>query len=76
MHIEKELQSIEDNIKKEEQLFTNYFNDGFLTRIEALNNLIKSNPALQVQVLFTGSYFNADRTYACYSKNIIAFREL
>lgn len=45
--IEKEQQSIDDNIKKEEQLFTNYFNDGFLTRIEALNNLIKSNTALQ-----------------------------
>ncbi|MDB5222903.1 MAG: hypothetical protein JWN83_1570 [Chitinophagaceae bacterium] len=45
--IDKEQQTIDDNIKKEEQLFTNYFNDGFLTRIEALNNLIKSNPALQ-----------------------------
>lgn len=45
--IEKEQKTIDDNIKKEEQLFTNYFNDGFLTRIEALNNLIKSNPALQ-----------------------------
>jgi hypothetical protein len=45
--IEKEQRTIDDNIKKEEALFTNYFNDGFLTRIEALNNLIKSNPALQ-----------------------------
>ena len=45
--IEKEQQNIDDTIKKEEALFTNYFNDGFLTRIEALNNLIKSNPALQ-----------------------------
>jgi len=45
--LEKEEQAIDDNIKKEKQLFTNYFNDGFLTRIEALNNLIKSNPALQ-----------------------------
>ena len=45
--IEKEQLTIDDNIKKEEQLFTNYFNDGFLTRIEALNNLIKSNTALQ-----------------------------
>lgn len=45
--IEKEQKTIEENIKKDEQLFTNYFNDGFLTRIEALNNLVKSNPALQ-----------------------------
>lgn len=45
--IEKEQQTINDDIKKEEQLFTNYFNDGFLTRIEALNNLVKNNPALQ-----------------------------
>ena len=45
--IEKEQKTIDDNIRKEEALFTNYFNDGFLTRIEALNNLIKSNPALQ-----------------------------
>ncbi len=28
-------------------VFTGYFNDGFLTRIEALNNLIKNNTALQ-----------------------------
>ena len=40
---EKEIVTIDDNIKNEEQLFTNYFNDGFLTRIEALNNLVKSN---------------------------------
>ena len=46
-NIEKEISTIDDNIKKEEQLFTNYFNDGFLTRIEALNNLVKSNTALQ-----------------------------
>ena len=45
--IDSEQQNIDNSIKKEEQLFTNYFNDGFLTRIEALNNLIKSNPALQ-----------------------------
>lgn len=45
--IEKEQQTIDDKIKKDEQQFANYFNDGFLTRIEALNNLIKDNPALQ-----------------------------
>lgn len=47
--IENELKLIEDNIKKEEQSFTMYFNDGFLTQIEALNNLIKNNGALQVR---------------------------
>ena len=45
--VETELKGIEDNIKKEELVFTNYFNDGFLTQIEALNNLIKDNPALK-----------------------------
>lgn len=42
-----QLTGINDSIKKQEQEFTTYFNDGFLTRIEALNNLIKGNPALQ-----------------------------
>ena len=45
--VEGELKTIEEKIKKEEQAFTNYFNDGFLTQIEALNNLIKDNSALQ-----------------------------
>lgn len=45
--IETELKTIEETIKKEEAAFTEYFNDGFLTQIEALNNLIKTNPALQ-----------------------------
>lgn len=45
--VENELKGIEDNSKKEEQLFANYFNNGFLTQIEALNNLIKDNPALK-----------------------------
>ncbi len=31
----------------EEKLFTTYFNDGFLTRIEALNNLTENNSALK-----------------------------
>jgi hypothetical protein len=44
---EKELQDINDTVKKEQQQFTTYFNNGFLTRIEALNNLIKNNAALQ-----------------------------
>ena len=45
--VELELKSIEDNIKKEQAAFAQYFNDGFLTQVEALNNLIKNNPALQ-----------------------------
>lgn len=45
--VERELKSIEDIIKKEEGAFAQYFNNGFLTQIEALNNLIKNNSALQ-----------------------------
>jgi len=45
--ISADLKSIDDTIKREEADFATYFNDGFLTQIEALNNLIKSNPALQ-----------------------------
>ena len=45
--IETELKNINDSIKKEESNFASYFNDGFLTQIEALNNLIKNNSALQ-----------------------------
>lgn len=45
--IQNELKDIQDKITKEEQNFTTYFNDGFLTQIEALNNLIKNNTALQ-----------------------------
>ncbi len=45
--IEAELGSMEANIKKGEQEFTAYLNNGFLTRVEALNNLLKDNSALQ-----------------------------
>ena len=45
--IETELKTINETIKKEEADFAKYFNDGFLTQIEALNNLIKNNSALQ-----------------------------
>ena len=45
--IETELKNINDSIKKEESNFASYFNNGFLTQIEALNNLIKNNSALQ-----------------------------
>ena len=45
--IETELNSIDATIKKEAADFAQYFNTGFLTQIEALNNLIKNNSALQ-----------------------------
>src|SRR5690606_5195780 len=40
---------IKNTIQREEALFESYLNDGFLTRIEALENLLKSNPALQAR---------------------------
>ena len=40
---------IESSVMKEQQQFEGLLNDGFLTRIEALNNLISSNPALQTR---------------------------
>jgi hypothetical protein len=45
--IDIDLKTIDDNIRKEEIAFTQYLNDGFLTRIDALNNLLKNNSALQ-----------------------------
>ena len=45
--IDKEMAEIDVAIKKEELLFTTYLNDGFLTRVEALENLLNNNRALQ-----------------------------
>lgn len=45
--IDEELGQMESTIKKQEADFLNYLNNGFLTRIEALNNLLKDNGALQ-----------------------------
>lgn len=45
--IDSNLASINSIIKKENDLFNGLLNNGFLTRIEALNNLVKSNSALQ-----------------------------
>jgi Domain of unknown function (DUF4407) len=45
--IDKELNEMEAKIKAEETAFTQYLNNGFLTRVEALSNLLKNNPALQ-----------------------------
>jgi hypothetical protein len=44
---EQGLKEIETKIKNEEVNFANYLNNGFLTRVEALNNLLKDNTALQ-----------------------------
>ena len=45
--IDSSLQAIESSIKKEEISFASYLNNGFLTRIEALDNLLDNNKALQ-----------------------------
>jgi hypothetical protein len=45
--IDKELNEMEGKIKAEEAAFTQYLNNGFLTRVEALSNLLKTNTALQ-----------------------------
>lgn len=45
--IEEELAQMENTIQKQEAEFLNYLNTGFLTRIEAMNNLLKNNGALQ-----------------------------
>jgi hypothetical protein len=44
---EAALKEIDNKIKSEEANFTTYLNDGFLTRVEALSNLLKHNSALQ-----------------------------
>jgi hypothetical protein len=44
---DKELAEMESRIKTAEQDFTQYLNNGFLTRVDALSNLLKNNPALQ-----------------------------
>lgn len=41
------LKEIDNKIKTEEANFALYFNNGFLTRVEALTNLLKNHPALQ-----------------------------
>ncbi len=45
--IASELKGIETSIKQAETEFTNYLNNGFLTRVEALSNLLKTSSALQ-----------------------------
>lgn len=43
---EAALKEIDNKMKAEEAVFASYLNNGFLTRIEALNNLVKHNDAL------------------------------
>ncbi|WP_018616256.1 DUF4407 domain-containing protein [Segetibacter koreensis] len=45
--IDSSLAGINAIIKKENDVFGGFLNNGFLTRIEALNNLVKKNTALQ-----------------------------
>lgn len=45
--LDRALGDMDTKIKAEEATFATLFNDGFLTRIEALSNLIKGNGALQ-----------------------------
>ena len=44
---ETELQEINNSFKKQQAEFEQKFNNGFLTRVTALNNLLKNNDALQ-----------------------------
>ena len=48
-NIDSNLAVIDASIKKENQVFAGFLNNGFLTRIEALSNLVKSNTALQTR---------------------------
>jgi Domain of unknown function (DUF4407) len=45
--IDSSLSKIDASIRKENEVFAGFLNDGFLTRIEALSNLVKNNQALQ-----------------------------
>ena len=44
---ESELQEINNSFKKQQAEFEQKFNNGFLTRVTALNNLLKNNDALK-----------------------------
>ena len=47
--VDSNLAVIDASIKKENDFFNGFLNNGFLTRIEALSNLVKSNTALQTR---------------------------
>ncbi|MFX4959706.1 DUF4407 domain-containing protein, partial [Acinetobacter baumannii] len=46
INIEKSLSAIEAAMTKEQDAFAVLLNTGFITRIEALNNLVKQNSAV------------------------------
>ncbi|MEN9571298.1 MAG: hypothetical protein RL172_2529 [Bacteroidota bacterium] len=46
---DKKLQELDAQLAKDQQLYASQFNDGFLTQIEALNNLVQKNSALQIR---------------------------
>jgi len=45
--IDSSLNAIELTSSKQEETYSGYFNDGFLTQIEALQHLLQNHPALQ-----------------------------
>lgn len=45
--IDEELKDVENAIKKDQTTFKLYYNEGFLTQVEALQHLLKDHPALQ-----------------------------
>ncbi len=45
--IDEELMEVEAAIKKDQSSFKQYYNEGFLTQVEALQHLLKDHPALQ-----------------------------
>lgn len=47
--VDNSLRDIENKVQHEQLLYAQNFNDGFLTQIEGLNNLIKENSALQTR---------------------------
>lgn len=47
--VEASLKELDNKIALAQQSYAQNFNDGFLTQIEALNNLIKENSALQIR---------------------------
>lgn len=44
--VDSSLHAIDVTVQKEQQAFEALLNDGFITRIEALNHLVKDNPAV------------------------------
>lgn len=45
--LDNKLKALDEKIKNDRQLFSQQFNDGFLTQIEALNELVSANTALR-----------------------------